>query len=98
MSEFISRDTLYDEIADIASSTHHDVMSVKDLLRSIEAAPAVDAVPVVRCRECRHRGDPDECPMLCEVYYGFETERYDRSEDDGFCHRGAKMHGGVTDD
>lgn len=54
MSDLINRDALYDAISDIASSAHHDVMSVKDILRNIEAAPAVDAVPVVRCRDCMY--------------------------------------------
>lgn len=27
-----------------------------DLLKILEAAPTVDAVEVVRCRDCKHRG------------------------------------------
>jgi hypothetical protein len=68
------------------------------IARDINVLPAIDAVPVVRCKECKHRGDTDACPMLCEVYYGFETERYDTTEDDGFCHMGAKMDGGAEVD
>lgn len=66
-------------------------------VHAINGAPAVDAVEVVRCRDCKHRGDPDVCPMLDEVYYGFETERYDATDDDGFCHMGEKMDGGAED-
>ena len=29
------------------------------LIELIEKAPTIDAVPVVRCRECKHRGTDD---------------------------------------
>ena len=32
---------------------------IRKALRCIEQAPTVDAVPVVRCRECKHRGTDD---------------------------------------
>lgn len=34
-----------------------------DLCIALANAPAVDAVPVVRCFECKHRGKEDACPM-----------------------------------
>lgn len=42
----------------------------------IEELPAIDAVPVVRCKDCKHRGGYN-CPI-------------DRTDGDGFCHRGEK--------
>ena len=47
---------------------------------------------VIRCKKCLHRGT-DECPMyFIESFYneddGWDEIPYDRTEDDGFCHRG----------
>ena len=35
---------------------HH---TAEDVIMMIETAPTVDAVPVVRCRECKYWGDED---------------------------------------
>lgn len=64
----------------------------------IDEAPTIDAVPVVRCRECKHRGY-DACPMCHDEYYfddddGADYWTADNTDDDGFCHMGAKMDGG----
>lgn len=58
-------------------------------LRSVHAidnAPTVDAVEVVRCKDCKHRiHDEERCLYYCEMYYG----QGDVS-DDNFCQWGAK--------
>lgn len=69
---------------------------IRKALRVIEQAPVVDAVPVVRCRECKNRGDESTCPMCHEEYYydeddGIDYWTVDNTDDDGFCHNGAKM-------
>lgn len=80
-----------DEIDSIAPIATACVM-VDDVHR----APTIDAVQVVRCRECKHRGNERECPM-CEMVSTWDeddgSEYYlaDRTEDNGFCHNGAKM-------
>jgi hypothetical protein len=65
----------------------------------VDKMPTVDAVEVVRCKDCIHRGDSEECPMRY-----FETDRYsdvdgdvildyidhDYTKDDGFCDRGER--------
>lgn len=61
----------------------------------IHELPTIDAVPVVRCKDCIHRGY-DACPMRHEdAGYDEDGFWYDRTvdntEDDGFCHKGAKM-------
>ena len=33
--------------------------TAEDVIMMIKTAPTVDAVPVVRCRECKHWGDED---------------------------------------
>ena len=36
-----------------------DHYTAEDVIMMIKTAPTVDAVPVVRCRECKHRGTDD---------------------------------------
>jgi hypothetical protein len=63
----------------------------------IKDIPAIDAVPVVRCYECKYR-----CTQTCPMYHteislddldGYDTYDTDRTDDDGFCHLGARMDG-----
>lgn len=54
----------------------------------VEDMPTIDAVPVVRCKDCRYRWDACRCPMYddsgCYAPQDFST-------DDGYCYRGVKM-------
>ena len=52
----------------------------------IDSAPAIDAVPVVRCRECKYKNIPKCCPFKIA---GFKVEN------DWYCPMGAKMDGGA---
>ena len=61
---------------------------------AIEAAPAVDAVPVVRCKDCKRRGGY-HCPMYhtetsLDDLDGFDDYNVDKTDGDGFCHRGER--------
>lgn len=65
----------------------------------IHELPTIDAVEVVRCKDCKHR-QTDECPMLHDDDYydeddGWDSITFDYTKDDGFCHKGAKMDGGA---
>lgn len=53
-------------------------------------APAVDAVPVVRCFECANRGDKCKCPMCFDESDGIDFYQVDNTDDDGFCHYGER--------
>lgn len=85
-----------------ARETHEfqiDLGSVSDVEYLIRSAPTIDAVEVVRCRECKHRGY-DACPMCHDEYYydeddGADFWTVDNTDDNGFCHKGAKMDGGA---
>ena len=49
---------------------------------------------IIRCYECKHRGDPVNCPMCHEEIYCDEgyNDYYiiDDTIDNGFCHSGEK--------
>lgn len=52
----------------------------------IAYTPTVDAVEVVRCKDCIKRYDTDECPM-CFLSGGLYVEC---TQDDGFCDLGER--------
>ena len=53
------------------------------LIELIKKAPTIDAVPVVRCRECKYHNKP-QCPMRLSFNW---------TEDDDFCSYGEKRCG-----
>ena len=55
----------------------------------IDQAPTIDAVPVVRCKDCIRRYDTDECPM-CFLIEGNYCEY---TNENGFCDRGERREG-----
>ena len=56
----IDADRLSEAIYDNVSAPYEEAVWAKeDCLAEIEAAPTVDAVHVVRCRECKYRGTDD---------------------------------------
>ena len=52
----------------------------------VNAAPTVDAVPVVRCKDCIRRYDTDECPMCFLI----EGKYYEYTNENGYCDRGER--------
>ena len=65
----------------------------KDVWREVENAPTIDAVPVVRCKDCRHRHDIKECPRCYGILHADDdgiTIFYDTTVDDGFCDKGER--------
>lgn len=60
----------------------------------LDDQPTIDAEPVVRCKDCKHRGDPKECYMCFTEVEDIEGGRMykftDMTRSDGFCHKGAK--------
>ena len=56
-------------------------------LCDIENAPTVDAVPVVRCKDCRKWHDPHECPM-----FALEAGDYTTADGNGFCDYGERKY------
>ena len=58
--------------------------------KQIADAPTIDAVPVVRCKDCIRRYDTDECPMC----FLSEGQYHEFTRDDGFCDRGERKDNG----
>ena len=57
----IDADWLSEAIHDNVPAPYEDASWAKEnCLAEIDAAPTVDAVPVVRCRECKHHRDKNE--------------------------------------
>ena len=59
----------------------------------IDQAPTIDAVPVVRCKDCIRRYDTDECPMCFLI----EGEYCEYTNENGFCDRGERKEGADND-
>ena len=68
------------------------------LAETVDKAPTIDAVPVVRCRECKHRYT-ENCPMYFHDFYWLEgygeyvDYDTDHTEDDYFCPKGERKEG-----
>ena len=64
--------------------------SERDVVDMLESAPTVDAVPVVRCRDCKHwHKDTVFCGYMS---YGEASERVNWYADD-FCSYGERKDG-----
>lgn len=64
----IDADALLDKLLPIASGLAHEYGSlggaVSGVMRHIEAAQTIDAIPVVRCKDCKH-GYPCGDEIVC---------------------------------
>ena len=75
----------------------NDVYSLSDKnayvslhVTDIDSIPRVDAVKVIRCKDCIRRYDTDECPMC----FLSEGQYYEFTRNDGFCDRGEREDNG----
>ena len=93
----IDADRLSEVIYDNVSALYEDAVCAKeDCLTEIDAAPTVDAVPVVRCRECQHwkptGSKAGNTFSDMEYIGGCEFTKYCRRESD-FCSYGERKEG-----
>jgi len=61
----------------------------ESFLRRVEDAPTVDAVPVVRCKDCKHcvnTADFEGIGLFCSIW----GRGWFRVEADGFCNLGER--------
>lgn len=67
---------------------------LREAANYIENAPTLDVVPVIRCRECKHKsqGISDKMRTWCSMWQCWILHG------DGYCHMAAKMDAGQEDD
>ena len=68
-----------------------DHMYLMGVLSVIDRAPTIDAVEVVRCMDCKHRGTSYDCPFRRLIFTEAEGYHYeDVTLDDSYCSFGAR--------
>ena len=71
-----------------------DISPTRDeFVAFLKRQPTIDAVPVVRCKDCIRRYDTDECPMCFLI----EGKHYEYTNENGFCDRGERKEGANND-
>ena len=67
---------------------------LREAANYIENAPTLDVVPVIRCRECKHKsqGISDKMRTWCSMWQCWILQG------DGYCHMAAKMDAGQEDE
>lgn len=100
----IDADRLKDSImftCDLGGWIGDTLLQIKKLaVKYIENAPTIDAVEVVRCKDCKHRYG-DECPMRYVEWVTYDDDGYiewddivhDHTMDDGYCSFGEREDG-----
>ena len=93
----IDADRLSEAIYDNVSAPYEEAVFAKeDCLTEVYAAPTVDAVPVVRCRDCQHwkptGSKAGNSFSDMEYIGGCEFTKYCRRESD-FCSYGERKEG-----
>ena len=81
MAEYVDRFALRDALYDADAITMRGVKIINQF------PTAVDAVPVVRCKDCKHM-EIDRGGRFCHVWGG-----YNGMGDDGFCNYGERKEG-----
>ena len=61
----------------------------QDIEEWLNSATTIDAVSVVRCKDCIRRYDTDECPMCFLI----EGKYYEYTNGNGFCDSGERKEG-----
>lgn len=100
MAEYIDREALR-KILENWRDAHADVDDeegcglLEDVIWEVDAQPAADVAPVVRCKDCEHwDDDPDtygaDCGPKGKCMKSFETMCAD-----DFCSRGERKDGGA---
>ncbi len=94
MNDAISRSAAIEALNQHSYETFSDYNTTVELLNEL---PSIDAVPVVRCKDCKYRFTLD-CPMRHEeLTYdeddGYDWIDHDYTSDDRFCNEGARTDG-----
>lgn len=73
---------------DNVNGNEHFINGVESVMEYVEELPAADAVPVVRCRECKHWTGV-ALGMRCK-WYSFPPDTLVYSKPDDFCSWGQR--------
>ena len=80
MDDLINRQAAIEAVGDVHPLDYNG----QAILHRIQQLPTIDAVPVVRCKDCIH--------LTCTGWCGREFDWYPVDPDD-FCSNGARMDG-----
>ena len=107
MADLISRAELAEmirTIPDISGLCLEQVIAVRDVLEMIEHMPAVDAAPVVRCKDCKYFETKDiwadfgKVPILVsDVPTCHRWEGECKTSPDGYCFLGKRRKEDAAD-
>lgn len=92
----IDADALKAKWYDINNITEEDrgarFVGYQEIAKLIDNALTVDAVQVVRCKDCKHRREI--CPMRYIEMVGEDERIHDYSTDNGYCSWGERREDG----
>ena len=88
----IDADEARRRIIAFATGLHSGVLPVDTMMMLLIQMPIVDAAPVVRCRDCKHRGT-DDC--IFHIKGEPADEELLLKLDNDFCSYGERKDGGV---
>lgn len=80
----IDADELRRRIIAFSAGSHTTYLTVENIVMMINQADTADAVPVVRCKECKHMRR-DNVGVFYKVWHG-----YNGCGEDGFCSYGER--------
>lgn len=87
-----------DELKEKLSNVQFSGMGYYKASKAVDECSAVDAVEIVRCKDCKHREDERVCPMCFVESIDYDDDGYietdyiyhDYTIDYGFCYMGEK--------
>lgn len=89
MARLIDADTLRSNIDCCDIETYNDKLTI---IEQINEAPTVDAVEVVRCKDCKHwNSETGFCNM--NSHFSMDGLDWDMFNDDDFCSYGERKDG-----
>ena len=98
MARLIDADALIDFIdCGHLRNPFESCFSERDVVNMLEARPTVDAVEVVRCKDCKHNGTW-QCHMEYDEYDPEADIHREMHGDDDFCSYGVKEDGESNDE
>ena len=99
-NDMISRSALLPAIESYFEPINPDhpmTLTIEQIREVLNLLPAVDAVEVVRCKDCKHNGTW-KCHMEYDEYHPEADIHHEMHGDDDFCSYGVKEDGDSNDE